>query len=247
MPNPTPTGPIAVAVEGVRTLIASLAYFQTWTGTANATDALAHIFAGETGIPVVSYSIASGIATFTTRRPHGLTTGQTVTLEGASLGKQSQITPALTGQAESITVLTPTTFSYSVACPDTAPTSTDFAYVLPCARPIVVVSEANDPLRSTTVGTGGASVMSGVVDVLVEADVSTAYANDATLAPMEARNLAGQLVQAMIQNSGTGDLMYLNGVEMVSFDFIAAGEQDDNTSRFERWRALLRVQWGLEG
>lgn len=246
MPNAIPAGPVAVAVDGLRTLIANVDFFQTWVGApGDPTTALGSVFSGEVGVQIKSLQITSGVLTITTRRPHNITAGSTVSTSGSSLGQQSGL--LLIGNAENVGVPTPLTITTDVARPDQGPLYPDFAFVIAGTRPFAVVCESTDSLRSATIGTGGASVMSGSLDVLLEADVSDGYMNDPFNAPIEARNASGQFVQRLLQTQGTGDLMLLNGVELVSCDFIAVGEQNDNTVRYERWRALVRCTWGLEG
>ena len=117
MPNVTPAGPLALAINALCALIANTPYFQTWTGTHNATDAGAHVFAGECGISIASYSVAAGIVTVTTRTVHPFKLGDTVTLTGPSIGSDSETD--LSG-VQTITGVTSNTFTFTLALPDQA-------------------------------------------------------------------------------------------------------------------------------
>jgi len=249
MPSPElePVGPISVALDAMRTLVASLPVFQGLLDTSAVIDTLPNVFAGEVGIPIESYTVASNTVTVTTRRPHNLTTLTFATIEGASISAQSDRN--ISGLITVGVIPSTTTFSFSKTITDTdEPVFPDFAYVIPCQRPYAVVCESEDnPLRSASVGTGGASVLAGEIDVLIEADVSSSYINDPVFAPVEARNSAATILQQMIQMQGTGNLIVLNSCNLVSVEFINTSEQDSNVKRFERWRALYRVSWGLDG
>lgn len=245
MPNVTPAGPLAVAVDSLVTLISNVPFFQTWTGAGNAAAALPFIFEGEIGFPIVQASISNGVLTVQTREPHNVQAGAVVTIEGAAIGTESQLNVS---GPQTVVSVSADTLTFSVAGPNLTNVYPDGALLVPCVRPLAVVCEANDGLNGRSIGTGGASVLAGALEILIEADVSTQYQQDARNALMEARNAYGQFVQGLIETQETGNLMFLSKVEPVSGpDFTNKADQNDNANRFERWRALVRVTWGLEG
>lgn len=244
MSAPSPTGPIAVSCSALRTLLANLPIFQTITGSADAAAALGRVFDAEVGQPIVRVTALGGLVTIELPRIHAIEIGDTVTVQGASLGEQAE--PVFAGEHEVVSVTTTeVVVSYALAAGEYTP---DQAFLLPCARPFAVVTDSADGgLRSSTIGTGGSSVLSGTLEILLESDVSSEAINDPAWAMVEMRNTAGELLRQLIQTQGTGDFIVLNDAELVSCDFIAAAEQNINTSRFERWRALIRCTWGLDG
>ncbi|MCL2647737.1 MAG: hypothetical protein FWD61_12125 [Phycisphaerales bacterium] len=252
MPDVIPFGPVAVAIDALRTLVANLPFFQTWTGSADATVAIKRIFTGEVGWQIVGVTIAGGIITVKTREPHSVVTGDTITIEGASLGPQSELSIAGTYQVADVpdatTVLIATTLR-DVLPPSPYPDGgeiPDFGFLFPFSRPLAVVSEDKNAANATSVGTGGAFVCSGTLDIMLEADVSAAYVSDAPNALAEARSATGQFLQDLASTQGTADLMCLNNMQIVlGPEFTARPEQDDNTARFERWRAIIHVTWGI--
>jgi len=245
MPSVTPSGPLSVAVDALRTLLANCAQFQSWTGTADAAAALGRIFTGELGWPIVQVAIAGGVATVTTREPHSVQVGDVVTIEGASLGDQSGAD--LAGQA-TVTAVTAASVSFATAAGAGGPYTPDGALLLPCARPFAVVVESDADLTAEVVGTGGASVYSGQLEILLEGVTSQAYWNDPVNALYEARNSHGAILQDLAATQGTGDLMCLNSVASERGPrFVSLPEQDDNAVRFERWQSLLKATWGITG
>lgn len=245
MPDVTPIGPLAVAADSLRTLISNVPFFQTWVGAANAAAALPSIFTGELGVPITSVTVSGGVATITTREQHPVSSGQMFTIEGAAAGPESGL--GLTGRQTAINT-TGTSLTFATSNPDQPAVYPDYLLLLPAVRPLAIVCERDDGLNSTSVGTGGASILAGVLDILIEADVSSTYVYDSRNALMEARNAYGQFVQGLMNTQETGDLMYLGKVEPVSGpNFTSRAESDDNALRYERWRALVRVTWGLEG
>jgi hypothetical protein len=241
----TPAGPISVAIDGLRTLIANIPFFQTWTNT-TATTGLNQIFTGEAGWSIASFAIAGGVLTVATREPHGISANQVITLVGASIGAESIAN--LDGVQTAVSVPSTTTITITTLLADLATQYPDQAFILPAARPIAVICEPEDSLKSESVGTGGASIFSGEVEILLEADVSSQYHFDAVNALYEARNAVGQFVAGLMLTQGTGDLMCLNRAPSVSGPtFTAQDLQDDNAPRFERWRALIKISWGMEG
>ena len=245
MTAPTPTGPIAVAVAGLRTLVSNLTIFQTITGAADAAAALNSVFYAEVGLPIVRVVASGGTTTISLARFHTIEVGDTVTIQGASLGGQAPDTQ-IDGEHVVLQV-----GAYEVVIAnalDDGSFTPDRAFLIPSGRPFAVVSDGiSDALKATTIGTGGSSVLSGTLELLLEADVSSDYVNDPGYAQTEMRNTAGELLRQLIQTQGTGDFIVLNDVELVSCDFIPAEEHDDTTIRYERWRALIRCTWGLSG
>lgn len=245
MSDVTPAGPLAVADDALRTLIANVPAFQTWVGAGSAALALPSIFVGEVGYPIAAVSIASGFVIVRTREPHTILSGAVVEIAGAATGDQSLID--IDGP-QTVTSVTSNTIVFATAAADLADVYPDQAFVVPTVRPIAVVSEGNDGVNSTSVGTGGCSIYAGQQDILLEADVSSQYQHDNRNALTEARNAVGSFVQSLMETQGGGDLMWLNKAEVMSGpEFTHSPEQDDSTSTYERWRALIRVTWGLEG
>lgn len=245
MADITPTGPLAVSVDALRTLIANVPYFQTWTGTADAAHALLRVFTADINVQIASVAIVAGVLTISTVTPHAFLAGSTVLVAGAELGAQSgvNIDGALT-----VASVTSNTLAVTTGLPDVAAFNPRECYIANGPRPLAIICETDEGLRGKSIGTGGASVFSGEIEILFEADVSGTYANDARNAIYEARNAYGQLVQGIQETQDTGDLMVLNEVTPVSGpEFTSAVSQDDNAVRYERWRALVRVGWGVAG
>jgi hypothetical protein len=250
MSDVTPAGPLSAAIDGLRTLLANTPQFQTWTSTGSAAAALGRIFTGEFGYPITSATISGGVLTVATREPHTMLVGNVIDLEGAAIGPEGAINFA---GSYTLTAVTATTISMATGLPDAATEYPDQAFVFPCVRPVAVIcDDAKNPLRSRSVGTGGASIYQGSAEIFLEADTPGGYVSDARNALYQARNDLGNLIatidgNGLMQTQGTGDFMTLNSCEIQSGpEFIATSEQTDNTKRFERWRALLRVTWGLE-
>lgn len=243
MSAPTPTGPIAVAVDALRTLISNLTIFQSITGSLDAATAAMRVYYAELGVPIVSMVASGGHMVITTARPHGIANGSIVTICGASVAAQG-----LDQDIENVVESVPSTTTLRVVTALADGTYTpDFAWLIPYGRPVAIVSEGEGGLRASTIGTGGSSVLSGTLEVLLECNVSSEYTDTPAYAQTEMRNTAGDLLRQLIQTQGTGDFIVLNSVELVSCEFTATAEQDDTTSRYERWRALYRCTWGLEG
>lgn len=266
-------GPWSVMADALRTLLANVLFFQTWTHEADAAGALKHIFLGEIGVPIVSLAISGGVLTVVLREPVELTVGQVVTVEGASIGPEGTgvwgvytiaavgTTDALpwtdrygntwyqsggspwtydSGQARTFTVS-------GLSFDDLASFEPTEATLLLCARPFAVIVDADDPVRAESVATDLANV-AGALEILIEDRVSTAYRNDARNAMIDARNNFGQLVQGLQALAGTADYALLNSVDMVRGPtFLGVEGQETNAGRFEKWQALLRVTWGLNG
>lgn len=240
----TPTGPLSVAVDALRTLVSSIPFFQTWVGAGSQAAALASVFSGAIGWPIASIAIAGGVLTVTTREKHTILNGATVELAGASIGAQSQADIA---GPQTVTGVTSNAFTAATALPDLLTIYPDQATVLPAVRPLAVVCESDDGLRLASVGTGGAYSGSGALEILLEADVSAGYLNDYTNALYEARNAYGQFCEGLMATAGTGDLMILNEISPVAGPEFTNRAEQDSANRFERWRALMKVTWGLEG
>lgn len=240
-----PTGPLGEAVDALRALIANTPFFQTWTGTAMASDALFRVFTGEDGWPIVAASIAGGVLTITTRDQHEVNVEDVITIAGASLGAESILNVA---GSQTVTAVTSDTISMSTELDDVEEFYIVDAFVLPATRPIAIVCEEDNSLASTSIGTGGCSIVNGSLDILLEADVSAFGQQKRKNAMGEARNAVGQFLRDLMETQGTGDLMFLNTAHLtVGPSFTDRGEQDDSVKRFERWNALIHVTWGLEG
>lgn len=239
-----PAGPLSVAIDSLVSLIAAVPFFQAWTNTANASLAEQRIFVGEVGYPIYSAAIAAGVLTIQTREFHEIQVGNVVTIEGAGLGAEANVN--LDGQW-TVTATTPDTFTAATALPDLAVIYPQFAFVLDCVRPIAVVAEGADGLESENIGTGNPAVYSGSLDILLEADASSQYANSPANALTEARNAVGNFLEGLMETQDTGDLMVLNNAKLTSGpEFVSKAQQDDGSHRFERWRAIIRVTWGVK-
>src|SRR5437763_1490595 len=106
MSDVVPAGPLSIAVDALRTLIANVPAFQTWTGTANAAAALNRIFTGEVGWPMISAVVAGGTLTVTTRQPHSVSVADRITLEGAAIGVESVLDVSGTYTVTAVTAST---------------------------------------------------------------------------------------------------------------------------------------------
>lgn len=242
-PDVVPAGPISIAVDGLRTLLANVPFFQAWTVTANATAALTRIWVGEVSYPIFSATIASNVLTIQTREPHLINAGDIITIEGAGIGAESVVD--LSGQYAAIDV-DATTFTAATTLADIETVYPDDGLVVPGRRPLAVIGLGEVPLETESIGTGGATVSRGSLEILFEADVSPAYVGDPRNAPVEMWNAYGQLLYGLQTTQETGDFMFLSKCEpWIGPEFTCRPEQDDNTNRFERWRAVIRVQWGL--
>lgn len=243
-----PAGPMSVALSGLQTLLANVPYFQTWTGTNNPTSAAANIFIGEVGYIIASVAIASEVLTVTTRDPHTILAGQKVTLQGASIGAQSAIN--VDGPYTVVSVPTPTSFTVAITAADYPSSNPEGAFVLPSSEPVACLTESDGggSLNAKIIGTGGACVFSGAMEILFENTIPSGYANDPVNALTQARSELSQLVQGIAQTQGTLDYICLNTVDTtVAAQFVAPEQQADGTVRFERWQALVKVTWGIDG
>jgi hypothetical protein len=219
-------------------------WFQTWVGASSPTEALASIFIGEAGYPIRTVQIASGVITISTREPHKILSGDTVTIQGAAIGEESSINIAGVYVVSTVTdhgLTVPTTL------PNVAESYPDFATVFP-RRPIITLDESDEGMHASSVGTGGANTPGGSIDILLEADVNALYINDPRNARTEARNAAGSFVRYLMATQETGDFMLLRTIHtIIGPEFTSDTEQDSaGGKRFERWRAIYRVTWGLE-
>jgi hypothetical protein len=250
-----PAGPISDAIAGMTALVANSPCFQSWVGAASASAAASHIFAAEAGYPVASITVASGILTVQMRETHLINIGQTVTLAGAAVGAESAVPVA---GVYTVLAVTANTFTASIAAADASQTYADYAFVLPCARPIAIVSIADDGALGGQASASGAGMnQTGKLDVMIEADTSSGYTNDPLNAVTEANNATGLLIKSMQAINDTGLAVFTDG-EGNSLEFVASSiqltvspkftareEQDNSAIRFERWRALIEVTWGI--
>lgn len=237
----TATGSMAENIAGFAVMLAAVPFFQTWTGTANPTEAAARIFIGEVGYPIKSVSIASNVLTVTTRQNNNLLADQEIEIAGAAAEAIG-----ITGQQTITSIVSATRFTVAVTLPDMAEEYPDQTWILPCPRPIAVLCPTEGSTRTQSIGTGGVSIVSGSIDVLFEADTSSQYANDEFNATVEAQNSYGSLIDGIMITQDTGDFIALNDQETVlDPEFVATAEQDTAVNRFERWRALARFTWGL--
>ncbi len=242
MPDATPAGPYSTAVDGLCSLISNVPFFQTWTGTASAAAAALRVFVGDVGCVIASIAVSSHVVTVVTREVHGFSVADVVTLEGASIGAESDLN--LAGAKTIASVPSATSFTFAQSLADDTLTPND-AVVMP-ARPYAVAVDASDGLKGMAIATGGATNFNGACELLIEAAVSSGYVNDARNATVEAQNALGQLMQGIL-DLADGDYLIVSRVEVESMpQFISRPEQNDNTKRFERWQALLKIYWGLD-
>lgn len=240
MPDVTPAGPLSVALDALRTLIANSALFQTWTGSANAAAALKRIFIGEVGYRPLTLAVASNIVTIKFENPHNLAIADVITLEGVASDIDGERTVASVPDASTITI--------ALTASDRAEDLVPAGWMIPCARPFaVVMKEADSPMRAQIVAAGGEHVAQFKLEILIEAKVSSTYANDPRNAEIEADNGFGQFIQGLLETTGTGDYILLNEVEPIGAPrFVTRQEIKTKQIRFERWQALIRVSAGLE-
>jgi hypothetical protein len=244
---PSSGGALQTAVDALVQLVSSTPYFQAWVGAGSPSQALDSIYTGEVGYPIVSAAIAGGVLTITTREPcPDITASLTVTLAGASIGAEASID--IDGQ-QTVIAAVENTLTFATGLPDAPAWYPDQAFIMPGVRPLAVVCEAgSNSLHSEIIGTGGANVKNGSLEILIEADVSAPCQNNSANALIEARSAAGAFKDSLDDTSGTGDLMVTNKSELVSGpEFTTRSSQDSNRLRFERWRATFRVEWGLTG
>jgi hypothetical protein len=237
----TATGSLAQNIAGFAAMLAAVPFFQTWTGTANAGAAAARIFIGEVGYPIAGVSIASNVLTVTTRQANNLGNGQVIELAGATAYAMG-----ISGPQTITSIISATQFTVAVTGLANLVETPDEMWVIPCQRPIAVLCPTEGSLRSESIGTGGVSIVSGSIDCLFEADVTSTYWNDEFNATMEMQSAYGELIDGIMATANTYDYIVVNDQETVlDPEFTAVPEQDNNVNRFERWRALSRFTWGL--
>lgn len=239
MPDVTPTGAIAEALDGLRTLISALTFFQTFTSAADAAAALPHILVGEVGARGKSSVLASNVATFETHEPHNLAVSQKIMLEGFGSPYDGNRTVA--------SVPTSTSFTVSITNADVAAaeiTEEQFAKVWPAQRPWLVLMDSEDtPLEIQHVGTGPAAIVRGEVLIFVDGVVSSSYQNDPRNAKYEMLNNFSQLMDGLARLSED----YHSWTVEEPPAFVREQEHYTPQIRFERWNAILRCRFGLEG
>ena len=245
MPDLVAAGPLAVALENLRTLIANSAWFQTWTGSANAAAALLRVVIGSVGYNIKSVALASNVATIVTHEPHNLSAGSKVTIEG--------IDDTFDGSFTVASVTDTRTFTYAKTASDVAENTVESGVVMQSQRPFVVLQEGDEGLQMRTVGSGPTSVFSGSIDIFISVAISSQYENDPRNAKIEMSNAFGEFLSALSDMSGTSspdgsvEYMTLNTIDPVVMpSFIHHAEQRDNQVRFETWEATVRVAWGLD-
>ena len=237
--------PVKEIIDAVKTLISNVPYFLTWTGASDSTAALNFIYTGELGWEIIGFSISSGTATVTTNGNNNVSPGDKITIEGASLGTQSGF--VMVG-AYTVTASTSNTISFAVSLADTGKELyPEDAFVWPGIRPICCISEDSDPATPRSVGLG-VTTYSGTVNVFLEANLSSGSQQDQNAATAEAREAWGNLLQGIMDTGdGTNDYILINSAEHVSGpEFTYLPSQDSNTKRYERWRAVIALKWGLE-
>ena len=243
-----PSGTLSIAIDALRTLISNVVYFQTWTGAASQAAALKQIFTGEMGSAIQSVTIAGGVITVVTRDQHPFAPAQVIEIEGASLGAESAVD--IDGAQTIVATPTPNSFTLNTALPNQGPWYPDGSVVLPAARPLVCISEEDDSLNYQEIA-DATSLVNGALEVLIDANISQANQQNSYNALYEMKNAFAQLCDGMMAIAGTDiggvPMMYLRGVTVVAAPkFIDGAEHADNTVRYERWQALIRVTWGLE-
>ena len=244
-PSSTPLGPLAVAINAIASLLPNVPYFQSWTGTGNAGTAAGQVYTGEVGWPIASIAIADQVLSVSTRETNTIQVGQTVTLDGASIGAESPIN--LDG-AWVVTSASGNMFTAATDLPNAAASNPDGAFVIPSLRPFAIVSSSAKAINAVINTTGGAAIWNGEVEVLFENDVPEQYQNDPVSAVNQAQSEFGQLFLGICQTAGTGDYVVLGEMPETVYEpqFLSGAEVGDNTLRFARWRALIRIPWGLK-
>jgi hypothetical protein len=237
---PTPTGPISVAMSTLANLIAGMSWFQTWTGAGSQSAALASVFVGQIGLPISSIAAEGGVLTITTKEPHGLSASQTITIQGAELGPESD--QSADGVYTVATVPSSTSVTVATSLGNFAATSIRFSLVFPGTYPHILIR--NQRQANPAIGSGGAFVSNGTLLILMEADVSESYQNDPTSAGIESDNAVGSFME---QFMSIGDTGFYNLTAEGCTEFTQTSEQDDSTIRFERWRQVISCEWGLKG
>ena len=246
----TPAGPISIAVAAMANLLANVPYFQTWTGAGSAEAAANSIFLGEAGYPIEQISIASDVMTLLTREPHNLAVDQSITLQGAAIGPQGL---NLAGTYTIVATPTANSFTVSIDAIDLPGTNPQGVFVLPASEPIACIAEEDGAgaLSSIVIGSVGASIFNGAIEILFENTILPQYANDPINALAQARSEHGLLLAGIAQTQGTTsggqDFIVLSRIESISPPkFLALPEQEDGTVRFQRWGSALKIKWGLD-
>jgi len=241
MPDLAVAGSLSTALNALRVLLANVPYFQTWTGSNDATEALRHVVIGAMGFNIKSYQIASNVVTVNTVESHNLAVGGLVIVEG--LGS------VLDGEYTVATVPSANQFTFAKTASNVDLEEVDQGIVMQSHRPFLVLQEAaDDSLRSQLIASGGTNVVGGAFDIFVCAAISSDYANDPRNAAVEMKNALGQLIDGIRALHGTADYMLLNAINVqVAPSFVMRPEMSDNQRRYEEWEAVIRVTWGLEG
>jgi hypothetical protein len=237
----TPLNPVSKALENLRTLISNSTWFQTWVGAADAAAAKNRILIGELGVNLVSAVLASNIATFSSREPHNFSIGQAIRVE--------QIVAPFTGDLVVASTPDELTFTAALVAANQDELQCQEGIALPCPKPFCALRESGDEaLKMKTIGSSGASILSGKIDVFLVGIVASIYGNDSEGAKVTMTNESFGFFQALRQMSGTGDYMTLNDINILGeAAFVPMSRQSDNQKRFQEWEASFQVSWGLEG
>lgn len=269
----TPSGPISTAINNVKTLLANVPEFQAVCGVDNATDAAKHIFTGESGNPILSIAISSGVMTVVLRDPVAVSVDQIVSIDGVSIGAQSlnlagQYAVLSTDAAQGVwedqlgqqwrdsngvlwkydlSEMSVIRLSASNQA-DLEATELNGMQLTPCKRPIVTIFPGSNPLKTNSVATGAAVIQSGTIDIIVECAVTPGYRNSQPDATTEAENTIGSIAQGLGGLQSINDYIPLNQIEITHApNFGDVSQHNSNQHRFERWLAVIQVTWGLEG
>lgn len=269
------SGSLSTAFDALAALLSNVPAWQALTQTDNANDALARIFTHEIGSPIESIAIAGNVLTVTLRQPCALTVGQRIALDGAEIGEQAAVNVAgeyeiaLIVDADAVPLendhdiawINPdsgepwiqfqadcTRFTVLTSAADCEEIEPEFAVVLPGGRPFATIMEENDALTLVGVATGGCVIARGALSILIEARTSPGYRNDQRNSKIEATNVLSAIIDGLGILQGVDDYIALNEISIQApptWDDTASGR--NNAARFDVWRALVRVTWGLNG
>jgi len=276
MPNLAANGPITEAIDALITLLANVPAYQAWIGATdpnpavNLAAALASISAGEIGTPVASVAVASNVLTVKLREPAPIAVGQIVTLTGPAIGVQGSTNLCGSWLVTSIVAVelpwvdplnnplsdpshnpyqyTGTDaieFTALLNAADIAEFFPDGAVCLACGPRFAVVCKSGKSLSTKSIA-NGLQILNGELEILLEGNISAQYRMNAVNAMREMENAFGSIVQGIAALADTDDYMLIRSMEQVDPEFISESEQVDGMARFEKWRGLIRVSWGLD-
>lgn len=269
---PNPSGTLSLALTAAQTLLAGSPTFQALCAAQDAAGALAHTAIGEVGWRIQNLSVASNVLTVMLDRPARLSIGQSVTIEGPSLGRQGLKVAgyrAITALLNSVSVPWLLSSNDPLTAPDGNPwtsltgqsegftcpvPSVDIlqkeicdGVVMPFARPFGVLCMGDKKFEGRSIGTGGASVSSSEIDILLSAWVDPGNRRDQQAAYIQAMNTAGGIVQDLLNLQGQSDFIPLLDCSISEGPLFRNPNAATNIAdEFEVWEMMLKCGTGLQ-